>query len=47
MFADDVKRLRLLEQESRRLKKIFAERDLEIGVIMKEIAANEMVGAAV
>jgi len=39
MSADDVKRLRLLEQENIRLKKILAERDLEIEV-MKEIAAK-------
>ena len=39
MSADDVKRLRLLEQENTRLKKILAERDLEIEV-MKEIAAK-------
>jgi transposase-like protein len=35
--AADVKRLRQLEQENQRLKKIVAERDLEIEV-MKEIA---------
>jgi putative transposase len=40
MSADDVKRLRLLEQENIRLKKILAERDLEIEV-MKEIAAKK------
>jgi len=40
MSADDVKRLRLLEQENTRLKMILAERDLEIGV-MKEIAAKK------
>ena len=40
MSADDVKRLRLLEQENARLKKILAERDLEIEV-MKEIAAKK------
>mgnify|MGYP001766927728 CR=1 FL=1 len=40
MSADDVKRLRLLEQENTRLKKILAERDLEIEV-MKEIAAKK------
>ena len=39
MSADDVKRLRLLEQENTCLKKILAERDLEIE-IMKEIAAK-------
>jgi len=40
MSGDDVKRLRLLEQENSRLKKILAERDLEIEV-MKEIAAKK------
>jgi putative transposase len=35
--AADVKRLRQLEQENQRLKKIVAERDLEIEA-MKEIA---------
>jgi putative transposase len=40
MSADDVKRLRLLEQENVRLKTILAERDLEIEV-MKEIAAKK------
>jgi putative transposase len=39
MGTDDVKRLRQLEQENNRLKKIVAKRDLEIEV-MKEIAAN-------
>jgi len=34
MSADDVERLRLLEQENTRPKKILAERDLEIEVIM-------------
>ena len=37
MFAEDVKRLRLLEQDNTRLKKILEGRDLEIDV-MKEIA---------
>ena len=37
MSADDVKRLRLLEQENTRLKMILAEQDPEIEV-MKEIA---------
>ena len=37
---DDVRRLRLLEQENGRLKKLVAERDLEIEV-MKEIAAKK------
>ena len=36
----DVKRLRHLEQENGRLKKLVAERDLEIEV-MKEIAAKK------
>jgi putative transposase len=36
----DVKRLRALEQENTRLKKLVAERDLEIEV-MKEIAAKK------
>ena len=36
----DVKRLRRLEQENARLKKLVAERDLEIEV-MKEIAAKK------
>ena len=39
MGTDDVKRLKQLEQENNRLKKIVAERDLEIEV-MKEIAAK-------
>jgi putative transposase len=38
--AADVKRLRQLEQENARLKKIVADRDLEIEV-MKEIAAKK------
>ena len=38
--ADDVRRLKALEQENARLKKIVAERDLEIEV-MKEIAAKK------
>jgi len=38
--AADVKRLRQLEQENARLKKLVAERDLEIEV-MKEIAAKK------
>ncbi|MBU3629449.1 IS3 family transposase, partial [Polynucleobacter sp. AP-Reno-20A-A9] len=37
---DDVKRLKQLEQENGRLKKILAERDLEIEV-MKEIAVKK------
>lgn len=40
MDANEVKRLRTLEQENARLKKILAERDLEIEV-MKEIAAKK------
>ena len=36
----DVKRLRQLEQENNRLKKLVVERDLEIEV-MKEIAAQK------
>ena len=40
MTADDVKRLRQLEQENARLKKLLAERDLEIEV-MKEISAKK------
>ena len=40
MGADDVRRLKQLEQENSRLKKIVAERDLEIDV-MKEIAAKK------
>ena len=36
----DVKRLRQLEQENNRLKKLVAERDLEIEV-MKEVAAKK------
>jgi IstB-like ATP binding protein len=42
----DVKRLRYLEQENGKLKKLVAERDLEIEV-MKEVAAKGMVGAPV
>ena len=38
--ADDVKRLRLLEVENARLKKLVAERDLEIEV-MKEINSKK------
>ena len=37
MNADDVKKLRQLEQENARLKKLLAERDLE-SEVMKEIA---------
>ena len=40
--ADDVRRLRQLEAENARLKKLVAERDLEIEV-MKEVAAKKMV----
>lgn len=39
MTASDTKRLRGLEQENGRLKKLVAERDLEIEV-MKELAAK-------
>jgi putative transposase len=38
--ADDVRRLKQLESENARLKKLVAERDLEIEV-MKEIAAKK------
>ena len=38
---DDVRRLKQLEQENARLKKLVAERDLEIEV-MKEIAAKNV-----
>ena len=38
--TDDVRRLKQLEQENARLKKLVAERDLEIEV-MKEIAAKK------
>jgi putative transposase len=38
--TDDVKRLKQLERENNRLKKILAERDLEIEV-MKEIASKK------
>jgi len=44
MNADDVKKLRQLEQENDRLKMLLVERDLKIEV-MKEIAAKKMVGA--
>lgn len=40
MNVDDVKRLKSLETENGRLKKLLAERDLEIEV-MKEIAAKK------
>ena len=40
MDAADVKKLRELEQENARLKKLLADRDLEIDV-MKEIAAKK------
>lgn len=40
MNSDEVKRLRQLEAENARLKKMLAERDLEIDV-MKEIAAKK------
>ena len=38
--ADDVRRLKALEQENSRLKKLVVERDLKIEV-MKEIAAKK------
>jgi putative transposase len=38
--AADVKRLRQLEQENGKLKKLLAERDLEIDV-MKEVASKK------
>ena len=41
MNADEVKRLRQLEQENARLKKLLAERDLEVE-IMKEINAKNV-----
>lgn len=40
MQADEVRRLRQLEQENARLEKLVVERDLEIEV-MKEIAAKK------
>jgi putative transposase len=40
MNADDVKNLKTLEQENGRLKKLLAERDLEIEV-MKEITRKK------
>ena len=40
MVSSDVKRLKALETENSRLKKLVAERDLEIEV-MKEIAAKK------
>lgn len=40
MDANEVKRLRELEQENARLKKLLAERDLELDVL-KEIAAKK------
>ena len=40
MGTDDVGRLKALEQENNRLKKILAERDLEIEV-MKEVAVKK------
>ena len=40
MASSDVKRLKELEQENARLRKILAQRDLEIDV-MKEIAAKK------
>ena len=40
MNADEVKRLRQLEVENARLKKMLAERDLEIDVMEREIASK-------
>jgi len=40
MSADDVKEMKSLTQENARLKKLLAERDLEIEV-MKEIAVKK------
>lgn len=40
MDANEVKRLRELEQENARLKKLLAERDLKLEV-MKELAAKK------
>lgn len=40
MDTDEVKRLHQMEQENARLKKLLAQRDLEIEV-MKEIAAKK------
>jgi putative transposase len=40
MNTDDVKNLKVLEQENARLKKLLAERDLEIEV-MKEITRKK------
>lgn len=40
MVSDDVKRLKALESENGRLKKLLAERDLEIEV-MREINAKK------
>ena len=40
MGADDSKRLKQLETENNRLKKLLAERDLEVEVL-KEIAAKK------
>ena len=40
LMADDMKRLKMLASENTRLKKILAERDLEIEV-MKGIAAKK------
>src|SRR5918995_5264273 len=42
--ADDVRRLKQLEAENARLKKLVAERDLEIEV-MKQIAAKNVLSA--
>lgn len=41
MKVAEVKRLRELEQENARLKRILAERDLEIDVMKEVLAKNE------
>ncbi|WP_139133343.1 IS3 family transposase [Pandoraea sp. ISTKB] len=46
MVSDDVKRLKTLEAENARLKKMVAERDLEIEV-MREIGCKKVVSAQV
>ncbi|QBC31820.1 IS3 family transposase [Pandoraea sp. XY-2] len=46
MVSDDVKRLKTLEAENARLKKMVAERDLEIEV-MREISGKKVVSAQV
>ncbi|BDD91977.1 transposase [Pandoraea sp. NE5] len=44
MVSDDIKRLKTLEAENARLKKMVAERDLEIE-IMREIGGKKVVSA--